>query len=421
MTNRTIKNLYPSDWIEYKFDDLFEFEGGMSLSRAKLSDEGICYLHYGDIHKSNVNYIDVDNKLEEIPKYNTTLDNIKDKYLLRNGDIVFADASEDYESIGKSIVVINKSNTPFISGLHTITAKDKTDLLDNTYKRYFLLDWNIRKQIMVLSTGISVLGINKGNLKTVRVLLPPLKEQSKIGRILSTWDKAIELKEKLIEQKKEQKKGLMQKLLTGEVRLPGFEGEWKQIKLGKLVKLQGGYAFKSSEFRQEGIPIIRISNIVPEITDYEQEFVYYDKIDISENFLVKTGDILIAMSGATTGKVGIYKKNEIAYLNQRVGKFVNLEGKSLDYDFLYYLVKSPMFELQLMEELSTGAQPNISSKQIENFRFRIPSLEEQEGISSILKQIDKSISLQKKEIGLLVKQKKGLMQLLLTGKVRVKV
>ena len=213
----------------------------------------------------------------------------------------------------------------------------------------------------------------------------------------------------------------MQNVFTGELRLPGFEREWKQIKLGKLVKLQGGYAFKSSEFRQEGIPIIRISNIVPEITDYEQEFVYYDKIDISENFLVKTGDILIAMSGATTGKVGIYKKNEIAYLNQRVGKFVNLEGKSLDYDFLYYLVKSPMFELQLMEELSTGAQPNISSKQIENFRFRIPSLEEQEGISSILKQIDKSISLQKKEIGLLVKQKKGLMQLLLTGKVRVKV
>nr|WP_017552742.1 restriction endonuclease subunit S [Heyndrickxia coagulans] len=88
---------------------------------------------------------------------------------------------------------------------------------------------------------------------------------------------------------------------------------------------------------------------------------------------------------------------------------------------MYYLVTSTKFKTQLTEELATGAQPNISSKQIENFKFKIPSINEQISISKILAQFDKFISLQEKELIYLKQQKKGLMQLLLTGKVRVKV
>lgn len=413
MTNRTIKNLYPSDWIEYKFDDLFEFEGGMSLSRAKLSDEGICYLHYGDIHKSNVNYIDVDNKLEEIPKYNTTLDNIKDKHLLRNGDIVFADASEDYESIGKSIVVINKSNTPFISGLHTITAKDKTDLLDNTYKRYFLLDWNIRKQIMVLSTGISVLGINKGNLKTVRVLLPPLKEQSKIGRILSTWDKAIELKEKLIEQKKEQKKGLMQKLLTGEVRLPGFGLDWKEVRLGSILK-------ERKETGYDHLELLAITS--------RNGVVRRTEVDIKDN------------SSENKSKYKRILPNDIGYNTMRMWQGVSgvskYEGivspaytilkptEKVSSDFIGHLFKLPKV-INLFRRYSQGLVNDTLNLKYENLKvikvFIPTDIREQKSIAEILECIDKEINTLQRELELLKEQKKGLMQLLLTGKVRVKV
>lgn len=295
------------------------------------------------------------------------------------------------------------------------------DTLDRNYLVNILLSPIGQNQIMNNQAGGNREGLNFDQIRKFDIPLPPLKEQQKIASILSTWDKAIELKEKLIEQKKEQKKGLMQKLLTGEVRLPGFDGRWQQVRLGKLTKLQGGYAFKSAEFVQQGIPIIRISNIDPEITDTNQDFVYYDEIGISDSFKVNYGDILIAMSGATTGKVGLYKKREIAYLNQRVGKFVILDKSKLDYSFLYHLIMSSMFKLQLKEELATGAQPNISSRQIENFKFKIPSLDEQKKISKTLNQIDRSINLQEKEIALLKHQKQGLMQLLLTGKVRVKV
>lgn len=305
------------------------------------------------------------------------------------------------------------------TGFAVISGERPSDI---KYIYHNLFSYTITNQIQRLLVGSNYPAINTEDVENLKIPYPNNKnERAEIASILSTWDKAIELKEKLIEQKKQQKKGLMQKLLTGEVRLPGFDGEWEQVRLGELAKLQGGYAFKSSMFKEKGIPIVRISNILPEITDYNQEFVYYDEIKISDNFMVQYGDILIAMSGATTGKVGIYKKNEIAYLNQRVGKFVNLDKSKLDYGYLYYLVTSTKFKTQLTEELATGAQPNISSKQIENFKFKIPSINEQISISKILAQFDKFISLQEKELIYLKQQKKGLMQLLLTGKVRVKV
>jgi len=328
----------------------------------------------------------------------------KDIVIVRYG------ASAGYVGRGFSGVLANN--------LFRVIPKER---LDREFLYYLLTDERVYDYFQKSMIGGAMPALSFKIVENLKVQLPSLPEQQKIASILSTWDKAIELKEKLIEQKKQQKKGLMQKLLTGEVRLPGFDGEWEQVRLGELAKLQGGYAFKSSMFKEKGIPIVRISNILPEITDYNQEFVYYDEIKISDNFMVQYGDILIAMSGATTGKVGIYKKNEIAYLNQRVGKFVNLDKSKLDYGYLYYLVTSTKFKTQLTEELATGAQPNISSKQIENFKFKIPSINEQISISKILAQFDKFISLQEKELIYLKQQKKGLMQLLLTGKVRVKV
>src|SRR5690606_109846 len=249
-------NNYPLDWKCFRFDQLFNFEGGLSISRENLSDEGICYLHYGDIHTSTENYIDVKKDYDKLPKYNEKLQNINQKYLLNDGDIVIADASEDYEGIGKAVVIFNEENIPFISGLHTIVAKDKTDLIYRDFKRYFLSDWYIRKQMMFYATGISVFGLSKENVKKIQVILPSKLEQQKIADILSTWDKAIELKEKLIEQKKEQKKGLMQRLLTGKVRLPGFEGEWKKVRLGSIGSAYNGLTGKNKEDFGSGKPYI---------------------------------------------------------------------------------------------------------------------------------------------------------------------
>ncbi|GER73758.1 restriction endonuclease subunit S [Weizmannia acidilactici] len=422
MAKENLKNLYPSDWKEYKFDKLFDFEGGLSISRANLSNEGICYLHYGDIHKSDDNYIDIEKSYDLIPKYNESLNNINRKFLLNDGDIVFADASEDYEGIGKSVVVINPKNIPFISGLHTIVAKDKSNLLNNGYKRFFLLDWNIRKQMMLIATGISVYGISKNKIKNVKVYLPPIEEQQKISSILSTWDKAIELKEKLIEQKKQQKKGLMQKLLTGEVRLPGFEGKWKEVRIKDLGTLKGGSAFpeKYQNVISGKYPFFKVSDMNNE---ENEKYMLNANNYINEEIRSEIKATIIPKNSIIFAKVGaallLERKRILKYDSCIDNNMMALIVKeNIDFNYVYYL----LLNMKLSRFSNVGALPSLNSNDVYSLKCRLPmDYDEQKAVAELLSLFDKEIDLLQNELIQIKQQKKGLMQLLLTGKVRVKV
>ncbi len=251
---KTRIGIIPEDWEVITLGKLFRFNGGYPIPRNKLGEKGICYLHYGDIHTRNSNLIDVEKEKNALPKIAKTIDEINNNYLLDDGDIVFVDASEDLEGIGKSITILNMPSIPFVAGLHTIVAKDRKRILNKGFKRYFLSNYKVRKQFMFYATGVSVFGISRKNITKIEVGLPLFPEQEKIAQILSTWDKAIELKEKLIEEKKEQKKGLMQRLLTGEVRLPGFVGVWKEVRLKEVGKIITGTtpSTRKAEYYEDG-------------------------------------------------------------------------------------------------------------------------------------------------------------------------
>lgn len=158
--------------------------------------------------------------------------------------------------------------------------------------------------------------------------------------------------------------------------------EWKE--LGEVCEFQNGYAFKSKMFKKSGEKIIRITNIVDGKIEFK-DVKYFDKNDYSnssiDNFIVKKNDILIAMSGATTGKVGINNTENIAYLNQRVGKFIPNE-KILNNKFLYHYLL--LNELVLYNLSGNGSQENLSTNSIKKFKIPIPSLEIQEEIVHIL-------------------------------------
>jgi len=405
--------MYPSDWVNYTFDELFAFEGGLSISRANLSNEGICYLHYGDIHKTNDNYINIEKNFDSIPKYNKPLESINKKYLLNDGDIVFADASEDYEGIGKAVVVKNPSNIPFISGLHTIVARDKTDVLNNEYKRFFLSDWNIRKQIMLMATGISVYGLSQENVRKIKVTLPKRQEQQKIASILSTWDKAIELKEKLIEQKIQQKKGLMQKLLTGEVRLPGYSGEWKKVKLGEILK-------ERKETGYTELELLAITSSKGVVKRTEVDIKDNSSEDKSKYKRILPNDIGYNTMRMWQGVSGVSKYEGIVSPAYTILKPTN----KVNSNFIGYLFKLPKI-INLFRRYSQGLVSdtlNLKYENLKGIKVTIPQdVEEQKKIAEILLSIDNEIEMLQEYVNYLKQQKKGLMQLLLTGKVRVKV
>ena len=153
---------------------------------------------------------------------------------------------------------------------------------------------------------------------------------------------------------------------------------WKTVKLGDVCDLQNGFAFKSNLFKEDGLPILRISNIQEDIISLEK-LVYFSENDYSidfERYKVHQNDLLIAMSGATTGKLGFNQSGKTLYLNQRVGKF--LPHKTLNKKYLYYILSTKVEENL---NISRGAaQPNLSTKQIKDIEFFLPSLAEQESI-----------------------------------------
>ena len=194
--------------------------------------------------------------------------------------------------------------------------------------------------------------------------------------------------------------------------------DWEAIPLGGICKVQGGFAFKSEKFKKTGVPILRISNIQSGFLDVN-EVVYYSVGEkIPKQFEVNDGDALIAMSGATTGKVGIYNENGVAYLNQRVGKFV-LHGNA-DIRYIQHVVGSDLYKIALNNMLEQGAQPNISSSQLERIVIRKPTIEiEQKIIADVLSDTDKLIACLAQLIAKKQAIKTATMQQLLTGRTRL--
>ena len=161
---------------------------------------------------------------------------------------------------------------------------------------------------------------------------------------------------------------------------------WIKEKLRNISPLRGGFAFKSEKFQNTGIPIVRISNIKFDGT-VGGEFECYSKIISDEKFVLRGRSILLAMSGATTGKIAMLDSEEEYYQNQRVGYFQNTG--EVDYDFLSSVLQTKAFTNQLNGVLVAGAQPNISSKEIDSFEFCIPdSIDEQSAIGSLFRTLD---------------------------------
>ena len=205
---------------------------------------------------------------------------------------------------------------------------------------------------------------------------------------------------------------------TPHLRFSGFDAPWEAGTVGTAYRLQGGYAFKSEDFATEGVPVIRISNVTARGIDLSG-VKYHPEIRKEHAFVIKSGDLLIAMSGATTGKTCTYWLDQKAYLNQRVGLFRRLDTDH-DSRFLTGYVAAKKFQDSLSSLLVAGAQPNIGSRDIESIPFTFPTLPEQRKIADFLTAVDGRIGQLSQKKALLEDYKKGVMQQLFTQALRFK-
>ncbi len=245
-------------------------------------------------------------------------------------------------------------------------------------------------------------------------LLPPIKEQEKIVEILELWDKAIETTKKLIEQKKLQKKYLMQKLLTGKIRLKGFKTEWKEVTINDVLLERKIYSEKGKEY-----PHISLTKegVVPKTERYERDFLVKDKN--KEYKITKLNDICYNPANL---KFGVIAKNSYGngifspiYITYEIKKNVNI-------DFISYYVVQPFFinKARRFEEGTVYERMAVNPEDFVKVKIKIPTdLKEQEEIANILLTADNQINLLEQKLSKLELQKKGLMQKLLTGQIRV--
>ena len=204
------------EWEEKKLGDVLDFYPTNSFSRSLLNYEkgSIKNIHYGDIHTKYRSNFDITK--ENVPYINVKVDisRIIGSSYCQVGDLVIADASEDYKDIGKSIEIVNLNNESVLAGLHTYIARDNNNVFALGFKGYLMQSRKVRLQMMRFATGVSVLGISKGNIAKVEIGLPGLEEQRKIVSFLTSVDIKINYTSKQLEQTQQFKKGLLQQMFV---------------------------------------------------------------------------------------------------------------------------------------------------------------------------------------------------------------
>ena len=281
---------------------------------------------------------------------------------------------------------------------------------------YYLISSH-KTDLIRKACGSTFLEISKHDIEKLKYSVPPLPEQEKIAEILEAWDLAIEKLEALIAAKRLRKKGLMQKLLTAKIRLPGFTDEWQKVKLGSICIFETAKS-ESSSINENGKYYIVDMGAV----SIDGSLIPTKTTDLKED-LLNINDVIMPKDdiggGNIIGKTTIIKKENAYVLSDHVFKLKIHDADAL---FISYLINSFQCN-KYMRRMSNGsAVLGLAKKDVEKCSLCLPTdVSEQKAIADILSEADEEIDLLTRKLSALKEQKTGLMQQLLTGQIRVKV
>ncbi len=432
-------NINSVGWRLKTVDQVFDFYPTASYPRDKQCEsvatiDDIKYIHYGDIHTKYNILLDVSNS--QIPIIPKELQNGFE--LIKDGDLIIADTSEDYEGVGKCVEVLNVKDTHAISGLHTLMLRQKEDDFVDGFKGYYFASEQIRNKLLRIVTGIKVYSITKTSLSKVQLAIPSKNEQTAIANILSKVDEAIAAVESSIAAAERLKKSLMQNLLTGKMKPDGtfrtpdeFYTDpkfgkvpvgWEIKKLKEVCINNGEYGANASAIPYNGVSprYIRITDIDDYGQLLEDDKATIDLKDYSK-YLLQDGDFLFARTGDTVGKSLLYKKEQMG-LAVYAGYLIkySFDKEKLIPEYFNLVAKSVFFEQFKVAMKRVGAKPNINSREYASFKFLLPKdTKEQQQILSQFDNIEDIVKRNTNKVRILERLKKALMQNLLTGKIRI--
>jgi type I restriction enzyme S subunit len=399
---------FDGDIEETLFGSHYSFHTTNSLSRDKLNyDKGeVRNIHYGDIHTKFQTHFNLAN--EYVPLINDDVDlaKIKEDSYCKVGDLVIADASEDYADIGKSIELIDINNEKLLAGLHTFLARPSSESTAVGYISCLLKSWKLRKQIMTIAQGTKVLSLSAGRVSNLKLNLPSLPEQQKIASFLAAVDEKIQQLTKKKALLEHYKKGVMQQLFSGQLRFKDENGkdypDWEEKRLIDITKINQGLQIAISERFLEPVEdgYFYITN---EFLRAKSEKAYYIKSPPA-SVICDADDILMTRTGNTgqvvTGVDGAFHNNffKIKYQDH------------CEKWFLYYFLTSPLTQHTILKLAGTSTIPDLNHGDFYKIKIDLPSIEEQSKISMVVKSIDTKIESVNNQITQTQTFKKGLLQ-----------
>ena len=374
----------------------------------------IPFVKIDDITSCNKFLLDTKTKISKEALNNSSA------WLVPEGAILYS----MYASLG--FLAINK--IPVATNQAIMNIIPDTTTIDMEYLYQFLLD--IKNKINKFVDQTTQKNLNAQKVRKFKIPLPPLSEQKKIAEILSTVDQKITFVDNQIEETELLKKGLMQKLLTEGIGHTEFKDselgripvEWEVYNFGKYMDVKSGYGFKAAEYSDTGTPLVKIDNVSYEKIIWENRTYLPDSyIESYPELVLHEHDILLALNRPLTNnklKMAMIKKSDSpSILYQRVGKIL-FDNKIYDRNFTFHILYKHVYTF--VEQHSVGSdQPFINITKLRKMPIPLPPLEEQKQIAKILSTTDEKLENLKAKKESFEELKKGLMQKLLTGEVRV--
>ncbi|EGE7940808.1 TPA: restriction endonuclease subunit S [Escherichia coli] len=386
--------MVPKGWEKNSLDSLFEFKNGLNTEKEQYGN-GYKFVNVMDVFRN-----DILTESKIIGRVQVT-DKQLEGYQLKYGDVLFNRTSETFDEIAIAAIYLDNAIATF--GGFVIRARPKGNQIDPAYSVFLFQSKSYRSQVVKLGQGAIRANIGQKDLARVCILVPPLAEQKKIAQILSTWDKAISVTEKLLTNSQQQKKALMQQLLSGKKRLLDengvrFSREWQKGSLSVFCNIAKGKALSASELVSGHYPVIAGGKSSP-----------YSHFNYTHENVVT-----VSASGAYAGYVS-YHKCKIWASDCSV---ISAKEENL-IQYFYQLLLSMQGKIYSLQ--SGGAQPHIYPKDLDSISILVPDVNEQQKIAAVLSAADAEITTLEKKLACLKEEKKALMRQLLTGKRRVKV
>ena len=396
---------FTEEWKRYKVSELLDFYSTNSLCWEQLEYETntVQNLHYGLIHVGLPTMVDLNkDKLPNIKEGNMP----KNFEFCKNGDIAFADASEDTNEVSKAVEFYNLDEKDVVCGLHTIHGRDNSDRTIIGFKGYAFSSNAFHHQIRRIAQGTKVFSISTKNFSECYIGIPSKEEQTKIATLLRLIDERIDTQNKIIEKYESLIKGLNDSLYAQ-------YGNEVKTSFASLGSSYSGLSGKSAQDFGFGKPFITYLNVYSNNVINEKNFQFVAIRDNEKQNVVEYGDVLFTLSSETPEEVGIgsvYLGKEKVYLNSFCFGIHITNTEVAFSPYLSYYVSSTPFRKFIYPYAQGSTRFNLCKADFEKAKIELPSMKNQKWIYSILKHLACKIETEKNLLGLYNTQKQYLLR-----------